>query len=167
MMTTQDTKELVEGILNGVHAHQLNILTGDHAKVVYQEVTKNDEQRSHFPLNKTKEDGVNLYNFLSDYNYMKVPLDSWLYLMGFVTEIPGRVVPIMWLTTKEQLRTMLRLSFENLIHNNSIKIADLERLTPKCFVDNNGKPMNLPKAKTEYSSEIDRLKDFFRPSSDL
>jgi hypothetical protein len=88
---------------------------------------------------------------------MKVPLDSWLYLMGFVTEIPGRVVPIMWLTTKEQLRTMLRLSFENLIHNNSIKIADLERLTPKCFVDNNGKPMNLPKAKTEYSSEIDRI----------
>lgn len=167
MMKTQDTKELVESILKGVHAHQLNILTGDYAKVVYQEVIQNEEKRTHFPLNKTKDEGVTLYNFLSDNNYMKVPLDSWLYLMGFVTEMPGKVVPIMWLTTKEQLRIMLRFSFESLIDNNSMKIADLERLTPKCFVDINGKPMNLPKAKTEYSPEIDRLQEFFRPSSVL
>ena len=144
-----------------------DIHDNEHVHISTPEMSTIGNEWPHFPLNKTKDEGVKLYNFLTKNEYITASLDSWLFLMGFVTEKPEKIVPITWLTTKEQLRTMLRLSFENLINNKSIKIADLERLTPKCFVDNEGKPMNMPKAKMEYSPEIDKLKEFFRPSSDL
>lgn len=135
-------------------------------KVVQVEACK-EEDIPHFPLNKTKDEGVSLYSFLSKNQYIKAPLDSWLFLMGFVTEKPQKVVSIMWLTTKEQLRTMLVNSFEGLINNKTLKIADLERLAPKCFVDKNGKPLYLPKPRTEYSTKMDQLVNFFRPFSDV
>ena len=137
-------------------------------KVVQVEDSTNKEKNiPHFPLYKTKDEGVFLYNFLSENNYIKVQLDSWLFLMGCVTEKPQKVESIMWLTTKEQLRTMLVKFFEGLITNNALKKADLERLVPKCFVDTSGKPLNLPKTKTEYSEKMDQLEKFFRPSSDV
>lgn len=135
--------------------------------VQVEDSTKKEEDIPHFPLNKTKDEGVSLYNFLSENQYIKVPLDSWLFLMGFVVEKPKIVVSITWLTTKEQLRTMLVNSFESLITNKTLKKADLERLAPKCFVDKNGKPLYLPKSKPEYSMKMDKLVDFFRPSSDV
>lgn len=168
MMTANETKELLESLLKGIHANQLNVLTGDNLKIVYQEVTnKEQEDAPHFPLNKTKDDGVRLYDFLTAGHYMNVPLDSWLFLMGFVTERPKKVVAIQWLTTMEQLRIMLRKSFEDLIEKKSVKLVDLRNLVPLCFVDDEGKPAKLPKAKQEFSPQMDRLEEFFRPSSDL
>ena len=144
-----------------------DIHDNEHVHITTQAQLTNQSQQPHFPLNKTKDEGVKLYDFLTKSKYITAPLESWLYLMGFVTEKPEKIVPITWLTTKEQLRTMLRLSFENLIDNKSVKIADLQRLTTKCFVDNKGNRMNIPKAKKEYSPEIDKLEKFFRPSSDI
>ena len=165
-MTAQETKELVESVLKGIHANQLNVLTGDNVKIVYQEVMQKEEA-PHFPLNKTKDEGVKLYDFLTAGQYMNVPLDSWLFLMGFVTEKPEKVVAIQWLTTMEQLRMMLRMTFGDLIEKKSVKVVDLNNLAHLCFVDDEGKPVNLPKPRQEISQQMDRLVEFFRPSSDL
>ena len=126
-MTAQETKELVESVLKGIHANQLNVLTGDNVKIVYQEVMQKEEA-PHFPLNKTKDEGVKLYDFLTSGQYMNVPLDSWLFLMGFVTEKPEKVVTIQWLTTMEQLRKMLRMAFGDLIEKKSVKVVDLNNM---------------------------------------
>ena len=126
-MTAQETKELVESVLKGIHANQLNVLTGDNVKIVYQEVMQKEEA-PHFPLNKTKDEGVKLYDFLTSGQYMNVPLDSWLFLMGFVTEKPEKVVTIQWLTTMEQLRMMLRMAFGDLIEKKSVKVVDLNNM---------------------------------------
>lgn len=166
-MTAQETKELLESVLKGIHANQLNVLTGDNVKIVYQEVTQKEEPTAHFPLNKTKDDGVKLYDFLTAGRYMNVPLDSWLFLMGFVTEKPEKVVSIQWLTTMEQLRMMLRMAFGDLIEKKSVKVVDLNTMAHLCFVDDAGKPVVLPKPRQEISQQMDRLVEFFRPSSDL
>lgn len=169
MLTAQETKELVESVLKGIHANQLNVLTGDNVKIVYQEITKEEkkDEAPHFPLNKTKDEGVKLYDFLTEGQYMSVPLDSWLFLMGFVTEKPDKVVNIQWLTTMEQLRMMLRMAFCDLIEKKSVKVVELNNLAHLCFVDDEGKPVNLPKPRQEISHQMDKLVDFFRPSSDL
>lgn len=143
-----------------------DIHDNEHVHIHNSALTDSKDEVPHFPYNKTKDEGVALYNFLTKYSYAKVPLDSWLYLMGFVTEKPQKVVPITWLQTKEQLRTMLFLSFEQLINDNSVKKADLEKMVPLCFKDKDGNTMKLAKHKEEPSFGIDHLTKFFRPSSD-
>lgn len=166
-MTSEEKAKLLAGMFQGANLEHAQIIAvaESGSTIIYKKVEKEEEQ-PHFPLNSTKDDGVSLYNFLTENQYMKVPLDSWLFLMGFITEKPQKVVSITWLTTKEQLRTMLVKSFEGLITNNTLKKADLERLAPNCFVDINGKSLNLSKPKTEYSEKMDKLEKFFRPSSD-
>lgn len=165
----EDDKKTFSGIINNYYGTVNNVIN-NYGKTK-QDGPHPDESvmktAPHFPLNKTKDEGVTLYNFLTEHKYMKASLDSWLYLMGFVTEKPNNVILITWLTTKEQLRTMLFHSFEKLITDKSIKKVDLEKLVPCCFMNEDGKPMTLAKPKKEYSIELDRLTDFFRLSSDL
>lgn len=118
----------------------------------------------HFPSHSTKEEGIRLFNNLTNDSFMQVSLDSWLFLMGFVEQRPEHVVTIKWMGTKEQLRLMLRLLFESLLNNKVISVAMIERLTPMCFIDKNGKPLKLAKAREESSWRTDRLKEFFRPN---
>ena len=56
------------------------------------------------------------------------------------------------------------LLFESLLNNKVISVAMIERLTPMCFIDKNGKPLKLAKAREESSWRTDRLKEFFRPN---
>ncbi len=156
--------EKLSGLFSGMTVNQQNIIIGDHTEIVYQKVGK-AEETAHFPLHKTKDEGVAAYNFLSGGAYIPgdVPLDSFLYLMGYVEQQPCKVVAIMWQRTKEQLRVMLRLMFQSQIEAKQMKVADLERLTPKVFVDKNGKPMTLAKPSEEHSFELSSLEEFFRP----
>ena len=95
---------------------------------------------------------------------MEVQQDSWLFLMGFVEQKPQKVRAIKWLGTKEQLRQMLRMINEDLLSSKSITIADIERLTPKIFIDKDCKPLELAKSKQESSLKMDELVKIFRPS---
>ena len=164
----EDKKNIFGDITNNFYGSVNNVI--NNYGTINQNMANSNESVvnsvPHFPYSKTKDEGVALYNFLTKNSYAKVPIDSWLYLMGFVTEMPQKVVPITWLQTKEQLRTMLYLSFEQLINDNSVKKADLEKLVPLCFKDKDGNTMTLAKPKTEQSFGIDHLTKFFRPSSD-
>ena len=135
-------------------------------KVVQVDDGKNKkEEQSHFPLNETKDEGIRLYNALTTEKFMQVAIDSWLYLLGFSDQIPLHKQLVQWLGTKEQLRVMLRMIFERLIKENGLSVADIERLTPLCFIDKKGNPMHLAKPRDESSMEMDKLKEIFRPSS--
>lgn len=165
----EDDKKSFSGITNNYYGTVNNVIN-NFVTTKHNEPHPDEsimKKVPHFPLNKTKDEGVTQYNFLTEHKYMKASLDSWLFLMGFVTEQPNIVVPITWLTTKEQLRTMLFLSFEKLISDKSIKKVDIEKLVPDCFINKDGKTMNLAKPKKENSIELDNLINFFRPSSDL
>ena len=126
-----------------------------------------EEKLLHFPLNNTKDEGVRLYEALTQGHYMRGALDSWLFLMGFSDQKPLHINVTKWLSTKEQLRVMLRLLFERLINEKALSVADIKRLTPYCFIDKNGNPIQLAKPKEEFSKEMDMLREIFRPYSDF
>lgn len=144
-----------------------------HGDVVQQKVvqvkddTNTEKEQPHFPLNNTLDEGIRLYNALTTEKFIQAAIDSWLYLLGFSDQKPLHKQPVQWLGTKEQLRVMLRLLFERLIKENGLSVADIERLTPLCFIDKKGNPMHLAKPREETSMEMDKLKEIFRPSSDI
>lgn len=144
-----------------------------HGDVVQQKIVqaadenKKAEELLHFPLNNTQDEGIRLYEALTQWNYMQGALDSWLFLMGFSDQKPLHLNVTKWLGTKEQLRVMLRLLYERLIKDKALSVADIERITPHCFMDKNDKPMRLAKPKEEFSKEMDRLREIFRPKSDF
>lgn len=151
------------GKLADLDGAQINLITGDHAEVCYQKVGKQEEQ-ARFPLHSTKDEGIRKYDALINGVFMEVQQDSWLFLMGFVEQKPQKVRAIKWLGTKEQLRQMLRMINEDLLSSKSITIADIERLTPKIFIDKDCKPLELAKSKQESSLKMDELVKNFRPS---
>lgn len=95
--------------------------------------------------------------------FIQADLDCWLFFMGFVEKKPQNVKPIKWMKTKEQLRVLLRLLFEELIDKGKMKVAELGKLTPKIFVDKNNKPLKLSKPREEGSQMMDKLLKIFRP----
>lgn len=141
--------------------------------VVQQKVVQVDdgtnmkEESPHFPLNHTKDEGIGLYKALTADNFMQGTLDSWLFLLGFSDQKPLHVTPIKWFGTKEQLRVMLRMLFKMSIQDNALSVADIDKLTPHCFIDKKDQPMKLAKPREEISMEMDRLKEIFRPLADV
>ncbi len=131
-------------------------------KVIQVEDGMNDDEITHFPLNNTPDEGIRIYEALTQKHFMEGALDSWLYLLGFSDQKPNRLILMKWLGNKEQLRITLRNIFDRLIKEKALSVADIERLTPHCFTDKNGKPMKLAKPKEELSTEIDYLNSIFR-----
>ena len=164
-MTSEEKAKLLAGMFQGatIENSQIIGIAESGSTIIYKKEGR-DEEQLRFPLNSTKDEGVRLYDNLTNDSFMQVPLDSWLFLMGFVEQRPEHVVAIKWMGTKEQLRLMLRLLFESLLNNKVISVAMIERLTPMCFIDKNGKPLKLAKAREESSWRTDRLKEFFRPN---
>jgi len=147
-----------------------NFIFGDVVQQKVVQVEKGDNKKEvhpHFPLNNTKDEGIRLFNALTSENFMQATIDSWLFLMGFSDQEPIRINPIKWLCNKEQLRVMLRLIYDRLINENAYSWADIEKLTPHCFIDKKGNPMELAKAKEEPSQKTDRLREIIRPNTDL
>ena len=131
-------------------------------KVIQVEDGMNDDEITHFPLNNTPDEGIRIYEALTQKHFMEGALDSWLYLLGFSDQKPNRLILMKWLGNKEQLRITLRNIFDRLIKEKALSVADIERLTPHCFIDKNGKAMKLAKPKEELSTEIDYLNSIFR-----
>ena len=165
---SKEDQQLFKGIFEGadLRGTQINFVTGEHAKVVYQEIKDSSAHHHHFPYHQNKDEGVRLYDSLTNEGFIEGALDNWLFLMGFIEQEPVKIKAIIWKGTKEQLRVMLRMLFEELINKKEIKVAELASLTPECFIDINGKPMELANAKEEISFKMDRLKKIFRPFPD-
>ena len=108
-----------------------------------------------------------MFTLSSAKEFIEGPIDSWLFLMGFVEQKPAHIKAIKWIGNKEQLRVMLTLLFDELINEKSLSLAEIERLASCCFVDKKGNPMKMAKKKEEPCQKTDILKKIIRPNSDL
>lgn len=126
------------------------------------------EQPIQMPAYLSRERAVEIYNFLIGNGYIdpQTQADDFLYLIGVTATAPMKLKPLNWLTTVQQLRTMLELAFEEPLERGSLKKAELERRAPFCFLNKGKKMKELAKPTAEYSVELDKLEDYFRPKSE-
>lgn len=119
------------------------------------------------PPHLTREHGMELYTFLINGNYIDAvtPSEDFLYLMGVSCVPPVKLKPINWLGTMQQLRTLLVLAFDAPLKRGSLKLAEIERRAPSCFLNKGKKMAALAKPTVEYSSELEALELFFRPKN--
>ena len=166
-MNSEEKARLLAGMFQGANLEHAQIIAvAESGSTIIYNANKQEEHK-HFPQNSTKEEGIRIFNALSDESFIEGPEDSWLFLMGFVEQKPSKIKQIKWLCNKEQLRVMLHLLFERHVNEKAYSWADIERLTPCCFIDKKGNPMELAKAKEEPSQKTDRLREIIRPVSDL
>ena len=165
-MTSEEKAKLLAGMFQGANLEHAQIIAvAESGSTIIYNANKQEEQK-HFPQNSTKEEGIRIFNELTEGRFIQGPEDSWLFLMGFVEQIPNKIKAITWLGTKEQLRVMLRMLYERLINENALSVAEIERLTPICFINRKGESMELARPRKESSTEMDKLIEIIRPSND-
>lgn len=117
------------------------------------------------PCYISREKAIEIYNFLINGKYIAPDTSSedFLYLMGVTADAPDKIKLINWQTTVQQLRRFVELAYREPLKRKSIKLADIERRVPLCFLKRGEKMKELAKATYENSNELDAIEDFFRP----
>jgi hypothetical protein len=163
-MTDEQKRQMLDDVLDRVGMDGIGQL------VLEQNNTFNigREQPVQMPPSLSRERAVEIYNFLIGNGYIDQQTQAYdfLYLMGVTATAPLKLKPINWLTTVQQLRRMLELTFSEPLERGSLKKAELERRAPYCFLNKGKKMKELAKPSTEFSLELDKLEDFFRPKSE-
>lgn len=164
-MTAEEKTKFMTGMFQGATFENSQVIgiAESGSTIIFKKEGK-EESHPHFPLHSNKDEGLRLFDGLTDKSFMQGHQDSWLFFMGFVEQKPQKVKKIIWMGNKEQLRVMLRMLNEDSLNSNSLSVAEIERLTPKIFVDKNNNPLKLAKPKEENSQMMDKLKEIFRPS---
>ena len=134
-------------------------MEGDHAR--YEEHA--GAAVIHYPLHGDASTGLRQYEFLVRGGYIAGTIHEqhFLYLMGYSTVLPTDVKPMEWLTTKEQLHTMLKRCFAPQLAAGELTDADIKRLAQDVFVDRKGEGIVIPKPRDEQSLMMDRLLNDF------
>ena len=88
--------------------------------------------------------------------------DHFLFLFGVKGVAPKNLKPVNWHGTQQQLRTVLQLTFETPLERKSLRLADIERNVPFCFLIKGKKITSLAKQTKELSAEMDEITNFFR-----
>lgn len=160
-MDDKSKKEILDDILDRVGAGGIGNI------ILEQNNTINvgKEQPTQMPPYLRHEEAIDLYRFLIEGNYIdaKTKSDDFLYIMGVSPTAPVRLSPVNWLTTVQQLRTMLKLVFADPLKKQSLKLAEIERRAPSCFLNKGKRMQQLAKDKEENSLELDELENYFRP----
>ena len=163
-MTDEQKRQMLGDVLDRVGMDGIGQL------VLEQNNTFNigQQQPVQMPPHLSRERAVEIYNFLIGNGYIDqlTQADDFLYLMGVTATAPLKLKLINWQTTVQQLRRMLELTFDEPLGRGSLKKAELERRAPFCFLNKGKKMKELAKPTAEYSMELDKLEDFFRPKSE-
>ena len=127
-----------------------------------------EKQSTHFPLNKSEDEGRQWYDFLIGKGFIANDTEQacWLYMMGFSNTMPSELKPIAWLKTVETARLMIRKVHGNLLNNKQLSVARMAELASQCFTKQ-GAPLKLSKPKKEYSQDADDIENFLPTISDL
>ena len=160
--------KMARRIAEGLHVDdvQVNVINGNVGRLSFHGDGLCDEDdcvSNRFPENTNWRQGEDLYQLLTDGNYIAsgTTLANFLWVMGYSVQKPQHAQPIVWLKTKMQLRAMLSGVLADMLDKHEVRVSDMERLVPKCFVGKDGQPYSLTKPKEEYSADMDRLKEFF------
>lgn len=121
-------------------------------------------RRPQMPPYIIREEAIEIYNFLINGNYIASDTSSedFLYLMGVTANASDKIKLISWQKTVQQLRRFVELAYRDPIKRQSIKLADIERRVPLCFLNKDKKMTVLAKATQENSLDLDAIEEFFR-----
>ena len=124
---------------------------------------KVSKQPARFPACLDYEKGTKVLNFLKDGGFVAKATDpmNFLYQMGCTDERPEKVLPIVWLKSKQLLREMLEGWFATLIDEDALKKVKMETICSQVFVDKKGEMIQVPKSREYPSKDSDNIKDFF------
>ena len=122
----------------------------------------------HFPLDGRPSEGKMVFQQLIDSGFIAADTDeaSFLYIMGYSSEMNGNIKKIVWLKSKQLARECFLLRNEKAINSKQLKIKKKEKMITQLFLYK-GKPLELSKNRMEYSNESDILEKIFRPTPTL
>lgn len=122
----------------------------------------------HFPLDGRPSEGKMVFQQLIDSGFIAADTDeaSFLYIMGYSSEMNGNIKKIVWLKSKQLARECFLLRNEKAINSKQLKISTMEKMITQLFLYK-GKPLELSKNRMEYSNESDILEKIFRPNPTL
>lgn len=157
-------RRLLDDILNHVGPDGIGKITIEENNTILV----GQQLPTQMPPHLTREEAMELYRFLTTNCYIEPATSSenFLYLMGVTMSVPAKLKPINWLQTVQQLRVMLTLTFDDPIKRGAIRLADIEKRAPECFLNKGNKMKELAKATKENSIELDKLEKFFRPKQE-
>ena len=122
----------------------------------------------HFHLDGRPSEGKMVFQQLIDSGFIAADTDeaSFLYIMGYSSEMNGNIKKIVWLKSKQLARECFLLRNEKAINSKQLKISTMEKMITQLFLYK-GKPLELSKNRMEYSNESDILEKIFRPNPTL
>lgn len=163
----KETKELLETLAKD-RSVQVNINCSDVSFIKVPESVPHHEPRMPAASKMTRERFSELYRLLTgDNNYINpaLSLDGFLYWFGINQERPADLQPIEWLAphTKQQALVLVKSIYATELNNKSLMLKTIKDSVLQCFTYK-GEPLALSNNCEEFSIDIDRLEDFFRPS---
>lgn len=163
----KETKELLEALAKD-RSLQVNINCSDVSFIKVPESVAEQEARMPAASQMSRDRFTELYRLLTgEENYINpaLSLDAFLYWFGIIQERPADLQPIEWLSphTKQQALVLFKGIYAYELTNKSLMLKTVKERVQKCFTYK-GEPLALSNNCEEYSSEIDKLQDFFRLS---
>lgn len=160
-MNDEQKKDFLSSILARVGTNAIGQVVIEQNNTIYVD----EKQPPQLPPSLSQERAMEIYSFLVDNNYIDANTQAshFLFLFGVKGVAPQNLKPVNWHGTQQQLRTLLQLAFEAPIERRALRMADVERNVPFCFLVKGKKISSLAKQTMELSAEIDAIGDFFRP----
>ena len=159
-MNDEQKREFLNNILARVGANSIGQVVIEQNNTIYVD----EKQPPQLPPFLSQERAMEIYSFLVDNNFIDANTQTlhFLFLMGVKGIAPKNIKSVNWHGTQQQLRTLLQLAFEAPVERKALRMADIERNVPFCFLVKGKKINSLAKQTMELSAEIDMITDFFR-----
>ena len=165
--TMGENEAMFRGLFEGANLSGAQIIVKNEGTVVYHQHAATAGDIQHFPLEGSVAQGRRVFQQLIDEGFIAKDTDenSFMFCMGYSSEMKGEVKQIDWLKNKQLAREFVTLRNKKAIDSGQLKIAVMEKITERVFIMN-GKPLELAKNKSVPSFESDRLKEIFATKAD-
>ena len=159
-MNDEQKRQFLNDILARVGTNAIGQVVIEQNNTIYVD----EKQPPHLPPYLVQERAMEIYSFLVDRKFIDANTNAehFLFLFGVKGVAPKNLKPVNWHGTQQQLRTVLQLTFETPLERKSLRLADIERNVPFCFLIKGKKITSLAKQTVELSTEIDEITSFFR-----
>ena len=162
-----DNEAMFRGLFEGANLSGAQIIVKNEGTVAYHQHAATAGDIQHFPLEGDVAQGRRVFQQLIDEGFIAKDTDenSFLFCMGYSSEMKGDVKQIVWLKNKQLARECVTLRNKKAIDSRQLKIAVIEKITERVFIMD-GKPLKLAKNRQVLSWESERLKGIFATKAD-
>ena len=162
-----ENEAMFRGLFEGANLSGAQIIVKNEGTVAYHQYAATAGDIQHFPLKGDVAQGRRVFQQLIDEGFIAKDTDenSFLFCMGYSSEMKGDVKQIVWLKNKQLARECVTLRNKKAIDSRQLKIAVMEKITERVFIMD-GKPLKLAKNRQVLSWESERLKGIFATKAD-